>query len=379
MQDKILVIATRASPYNPNKINGGLEKIQHEILVSLSKKYHITVLGYENDIPLDNPNVTFISCGEPLGSRFTPTVAAAVKRKLNTHDLLEFKKIITFEITKGCVDVIAKYGIVDRIINVVATPLSTRSRAILGLYSNALYNYNLGGKNYVQSNAFLEIIKKYQEEITCTGLLTDPLYTGMCTEFKHKDIFEKLVVPPLCMHEKPVVKPATGVPISAQRWDPKFRNPLVAYSAIKTLNGVKYCPSKWSPKSKKYQNDQYIRLDVARDVIQESIAHAPFIVNTCDDSGTVENGSLEAISKGVPVIQLVKRGYPHATIEWDPDTIVVYKEHGETQADVIDRYTKACFEFKPETLERRQQRADRLYQRFNQEEYLKTWTTIIES
>ena len=118
-------------------------------------------------------------------------------------------------------------------------------------------------------------------------------------------------------------------------------------------------------------------IDSSRNEIQIEISVAKVLVNTCHNTGTVENGSLEAISQGVPVLQLIQKGFNHATFEYDPTTVRVEFEEGTDTASLVDMYAKALNEF-TDTQENRVKRAEYLYNRFNKEAYFKLWETVLK-
>ncbi|ADG59981.1 hypothetical protein Acj9p081 [Acinetobacter phage Acj9] len=138
---------------------------------------------------------------------------------------------------------------------------------------------------------------------------------------------------------------------------------------------IAFCPSKWAP-GKKWLEKSWLTIDASRQMIQAELLTAKVMVNTCHNTGTVENGSLEAISKGVPVLQLVQKGYSHATFEYDPETVCVEFEEGEDVKSLTSRYAKALQNFE-DTYEKRIERANKLYLKYNPTMYFAQWATAL--
>ena len=376
----ILILPNSQKPFDIDKSNGGLVSVHKQVLANLCKEFNVTIVSYGNEnLGWVKNHVENICVDKPLGNKFTNTINAALAKTLKAIDLTKFDTIIMFEAKKTLLDVIKSQNCSDKVVNILATPLFTKSRGIINLYACAALNHKYGGKNYVQTKAFIEQIALYNGQAN-TYLLNPETSSSPIIELLNKYLINgiKFVeddIIPVGIVDELNVKEAENYFVSAQRWDSTFRKTEVAYKALDRSGKefLFYCPSSWIPSLKKYPN---IIVDERFSVIQDKISMAKAIINTCHNTGTVENASFEAISKGVPVIQLLEKGAPHATLEFDPNTVVVEIEKGESKESIIEKYMKAIAEFE-DTIDARLERAKSMYERYNKAEYIKQWKIIL--
>lgn len=376
----ILILPNSQKPFDIDMSAGGLVSVHKQILANLCKDFDVTIVSYGNEnLGWVENHVENICINSHLEGKFTNTINAALARTTKSIDLSKFDKIITFEAKKTILDVVKSQGCSDKVVNLLATPLFVGSRSIINLWACAALNHKYGGKNYVQTKAFIDQIASYKNlvgirmldtetnPLPIVGVLVEYLLNG--TKFVEDDIV------PVGIVDEPSVKEAENYFVSAQRWDNQFRKTEVAYKALDTSGKefLFYCPSAWCPSLKRYPK---VIVDEAFSKIQDKISTAKAIVNTCHNTGTVENASFEAISKGVPVIQLLEKGMLHATLEFDPNTVVVEIDKTETKESIIEKYTKAIAEFE-DTMDKRIERAKSMYDRYNKAEYIKQWKTIL--
>lgn len=368
---KILIIPNRASPFDYNKVNGGLEAIQLNIVESFAHLHSLDFLGYGNE-DFGPIKLNKFSINHPL-TKFSMTHISKMRKLLNSIDLKQYDVIICFEVTKSLVDVFAENGVADKIVNILATPLRATIRGIANIYRGAIETHKAGGLSYVPTSSFRHYINNVYPFIDDKGVseeLIDYEY------WEKNKIVSDLLYPPILMKDKPVVQESDGTAISAQRYDINFRKTNIALNALELYNGNKiaYLPSKWGP-PKKYLNLDFVKIDEHKDVIESNLKTAKVMINTCFNTGTVENASLEAISKGVPVLQLLERGNPHATLEYDPGTMIVEYEKGLDSKEILKLYSDALNNFE-DSYENRINRANYLYMKYNKESYFKQWETI---
>ncbi|WBF80588.1 hypothetical protein F31_0003 [Escherichia phage vB_Eco_F31] len=362
---KVMFIPSRAVPFNPERVQGGLEAVHLNVLKYLvSIGADIDYIGFDNDTFGD-----WKVNHHPVGhlTKFSLGMSYTMARKIvELAGIHEYDFVVTMEPTKLTVQAIKDAGLSKVHKNFMATPFEPVSRGIVQIWDQTIQIHKNGGKSYAPTKAFREFERKY---CYMTSGLTDKIDYDY---WRANPLFEAEDYPVICLNEKPEVLPATDLIISAQRYDTKMRRTDVALEAIKALgeNGIGYCPSKWAPPAK-----YPVIIDAPHSEIMECLKTAKALINTCPDTGTVENSSIEAISKGVPVIQLVFKDYPHATFEYDPDTVRVEIDSSTPKKEVVALYTKAVLEF-TDTYEARVKRAEAVWKKYNRDAVVAMWDKI---
>ena len=352
---KILYLPCRSVPFDIQRVTGGLEAVQYNFVVNMSKVYDIDYVSF-GDENFGDLKLNLISIDTPIGAKFTTAHAHKIKNKILELDLTQYDSIVIIEANKLALDSISK------------TP-GASVRGIVQCWNNAVNVHKLGGKNIVPTNTFKDLANKVYSKMN-TRIAAEVIDFEYWTE---NDIISTDFYPPILIDKLPVVKPSEGHIVQAQRYDVTFRKSNVAFKAMSQYSGHKFafCPSKWAP-PKSYRGLAWVCIDASRSWIQDEISTAKLLVNTCHNTGTVENCSLEAISQGVPVVQLIQKGFSHATFEYDPFTLRVEFEEGASVEELTALYLEALETFE-DTDYKRFKRAEYLYKKFNTIEYYALW------
>jgi glycosyltransferase involved in cell wall biosynthesis len=378
---KILYIPTYSSAYDYEKSVGGLASVQQNLIKNLGTRHQIHYLSFSNDKFGPHKPHTVIDIGLPLESGGSVRIWHARKRAMLRlgPGLREFDAVIGIEMSSHLVKLLNKLEVGHKILNVLATPYNPTARGILELYEGAVMIKKSGGYNLVQTDTFDNYVNKVYPNLPNQDLAKRE-YKELDLDFWRENPITHLVKCPTDFIEnRTIVRPANDDVLSIQRWDPKFRKTGTAIKCLESLeNKTAYFPLKTNTNKipSKVEALDFVKIGRKSSEIQEHLSRAKCIVNTCHNTGTVEHGSLEAISKGVPVIQLLETGHSHATLEYDPTTVVV--EYTGNQAEDAARLAKACNSV-DETLEQRQARADYCYERYNEAAYFDAWQKILES
>lgn len=372
---KILYLPCRSVPFDIDRVAGGLEAVQYNFIVNLSKVHDIDYVSF-GDENFGSVKVNELSIDKPIGAKFTTAHAYKIKYKLQEiTGWDQYDAIVIIEGSKMVLNTLAELGQISKVRNILATPLDPSVRGIVQCWNNAVMVHKLGGKNIVPTQTFKDlaakVYSKMNERIAAEVIDFD--------YWQRHDIIADEFYPPILIANKPEVLHSEGHIVQAQRFDNAFRKSNVAFGAMDLFDGPKiaFCPSKWAPGKKWLEKDHWVIIDAKRQTIQKEISTAKLLVNTCHNTGTVENGSLEAISQGTPVLQLIQKGYNHATFEYDPNTVRVEFEEGTSTQELIEMYAKALNEFE-DTYEQRVARAEYLYNKFNEEAYFKLWENVLK-
>lgn len=365
---KILYIPCRFITFNADYISGGLESVQLNFIKTMSKHHEIDYMAFgdENFGPY---KVNAISIDYPIVDKYTIKHGNKIIDKISQLDYSKYDVVVTVEGAKGVINGLIKLGLGPKIRNLLATPLDPSIRTLVSIWRTAVFIHQNGGKNLVPTQTFkgltAQVYSKMNIKVAKGAIDFD--------YWQEHDIISDNFFPATLIEKRPKVLPSNGVVVSAQRYDLKFRKTNVALEAMSKSHHkiAAFLPSQWAP-PKKYLKEPFVHIDVPRATIQATLAEALVLVNTCHDTGTIEHGSLEAIEKGVPVLQLIKRGYSHATLEHDPLTKVVWIEEGMSTNDIIAAYSKALNEFE-DTYEQRVARANALYEQYNPSRVYAMW------
>lgn len=371
---KILYLPCRSVPFNIDRVVGGLEAVQYNFINNMSKVHDIDYVSF-GDEDFGHLQVNELTINKPIGGKFTTAHAYKIKYLLQEiQDWDQYDAIVIIEGSKMVLNALADLGQISKVRNILATPLDPSVRGIVQCWNNAVMVHKLGGKNIVPTQTFKDLAAQVYSKMN-TRIAAEVIDFDY---WQANDIIADEFYPPIMIAEKPEVLESEGHIIQAQRFDNTFRKSNVAFGAMDLYKGHKiaFCPSKWAP-GKKWLEKPWVVIDSSRKFVQTEISVAKLLVNTCHNTGTVENGSLEAISQGVPVLQLIQKGFNHATFEYDPTTVRVEFEEGTDTATLIDMYAKALNEF-TDTQENRVKRAEYLYNRFNKEAYFKLWETVLK-
>ncbi|CAL1777801.1 hypothetical protein vBAbaMPhT2_006 [Acinetobacter phage vB_AbaM_PhT2] len=371
---KILYLPCRSVPFMLHRVDGGLEAVQYNFIVNMSKVHDIDYVAFGDEM-FGDVKVNTLPINKPIGAKFTTAHAYKIKYKLQEiTDWDQYDAIVIIEGSKMVLNTLAELGQISKVRNILATPLDPSVRGIVQCWNNAVMVHKLGGKNIVPTQTFKDLASKVYSKM-------NERIAAEVIDFEYwqaNDIIADEFYPPILIEEMPEVLESEGHIVQAQRFDNAFRKSNVAFGAMDLYQGPKlaFCPSKWAP-GKKWLEKPWVVIDSSRQNIQLEISVAKLLVNTCHNTGTVENGSLEAISKGVPVLQLIEKGYNHATFEYDPNTVRVEFETGTSTQDLIELYAKALNEFE-DTYEQRVARAKYLFEKFNKDAYFKLWEIVLK-
>ncbi|CAL1778049.1 hypothetical protein BRC2024_PQPTKSFJ_CDS_0221 [Tegunavirus sp. BRC001] len=365
---KILYIPCRFITFNADYISGGLESVQLNFIKSMSKHHEIDYMAFgdENFGPY---KVNPISIDYPIIDKYTIKHGKKIIEKIAELDYSKYDVVVTVEAAKGVVNGLIKLGLGTKIRNLLATPLDPTIRTLISIWRTAVFIHQNGGKNLVPTQTFKDLTTKVYSKMN-TRLAVGAI------DFEYwqaNDIISDNFFPATLIENPPNVLPSKGYVVQAQRYDLKFRKTNVALEAMKNCpqKAIAFLPSQWAP-PKKYLKEPFVHMDIPRKAIQDTIKEALVLVNTCHDTGTIEHGSMEAIEKGVPVLQLIQRGYSHATLEHDPTTQVVWIDDGMTTEEIIAAYSDALNNF-TDTFEQRVNRANALYEQYRPERVFALW------
>ena len=365
---KILYIPCRFITFNADFISGGLESVQLNFIKTMSQHHEIDYMAFgdENFGPY---KVNPISIDYPIVDKYTIKHGNKIVEKIAEQDFSKYDVVVTVEGAKGVINGLVKLGLGPKIRNLLATPLDPGIRTLISIWRTAIFIHQNGGKNLVPTDTFKDLTTRVYSKMN-TKLAVGAIDFDYWAEH---DIISDNYFPATLIEKKPEVLPSNGTVIQAQRYDLKFRKTNVALESMAQCphKAIAFLPSQWAP-PKKYLKEPFVHMDKPRKVIQDSLKEALVLVNTCHDTGTIEHGSMEAIEKGVPVLQLIQRGYSHATLEHDPNTQIVWIEDGMDTKDIIAAYSKALNEF-TDTYEQRVERANALYERYRPERVFAMW------
>ncbi|ADG59980.1 hypothetical protein Acj9p080 [Acinetobacter phage Acj9] len=369
---KILYIPCRFITFNADFISGGLESVQLNFIKSLSKDHEIDYMAFgdENFGPY---KVNPISIDYPIVDKYTLRHGNKIIEKIKTLDYDKYDAVVTVEAAKGVINGLVALGLGPKIRNLLATPLDPKIRTLVSIWRTAIFIHQNGGKNLVPTDTFRDLTTNVYSKMNSNvaeGVIDFDYWAK-------NNIISEHYFPAHMIEVPPTVKESNGVVVQAQRYDLKFRKTNVALESMAQCPHkiLAFLPRQWAP-PKKYLKEPFVHIDVPRVKIQEAISEALVLVNTCHDTGTIEHGSMEAIEKGVPVLQLIQRGYAHATLEHDPTTQIVWIEEGMTTPEIIAAYSKALNEF-TDTYEQRVARAMYLYEKYKPIKVLEMWETAL--
>lgn len=373
---KILFLPCRSTPFNVNRISGGLESVQYKFVKNMSKVHEIHYISFGDEF-FGDLDIVEHCCDAPIGNKkITTKHIWAIRTTLRKLDLNQYDAIVSIEINTSSIKELVSANVSHKLINILATPFDPHMRAIIGTWISAINVHQNKGINVVPTKAFKQLSLEYPNHTH--KILTDQAMSPDMLEYwKTTDIISDMFYPPILIDSQPVVKPSKDYAVSLQRWDPKFRKTNVAFETLRNTNGYAFTPKKWIC-PKKWQKYPWVYIDSPRDKIKPILSEAKVLLNTCNDTGTVENCSLEAISMGVPVLQLLNKNTPHATLEYDPTTVVVEITKDMTTSEITEKYTNALLNF-DDTLESRINRANSLYATYNKSSYYDKWNTILET